>query len=99
MDRIGLGRDRRGNDCLCIEITVPRGRRTNADALVRHADMTGFGIRRGMDRNRSDPHLNASALHPDCDFNAIGYEDLAYHAVTPAEREIGKETRTERGGM
>ena len=66
------GRDDVGD----VEIALGRGRRTDADRLVREPDVHGVGIRGRMDRDRLDPHLMTRAVDAERDLAAVGDQQL-----------------------
>ena len=43
--------------------------------------MHGVGVGGGMHRDGSDAEFLARAQNPQCDFAAIGYQDLVEHVV------------------
>ena len=43
--------------------------------------MHGVGVGGGMHRDGGDAEFLARAQHPQCDFAAIGYQDLVEHVV------------------
>ena len=71
------GREQRGD----VEIAVLRGRRADADALVREPHMHGVGIGGRMHRDRRDAQFLAGPQDAKRDLAAIGYENLVEHAV------------------
>ena len=77
------GGEQRGD----VEIAVLRRRRPDADALVGKAHMHGVGVGGGMHRDRGDAELLARPQHAQCDFAAVGYEDLVEHVVLRASSE------------
>src|SRR3974390_2734557 len=89
----GVGaRDLAGRkQCRNVEITVFRGRRADADALVGKAHMHGVVVGGGMHRYSRDAKLLACAQDAQCDFATIGYQDLVEHLVLKAaSREWGQ---------
>ena len=75
------GREQRGD----VEIAVLGRRRADADALVGEPHMHGVGVGGRMHRDGGDAELLARAQHAQCDFAAIGYEDLVEHGVLDGE--------------
>ena len=64
-----------------VEIAVLGRRRADADALVGEAHMHGVGVGGGMHRDGGDAEFLARAQNAQCDFAAIGYQDLVEHVV------------------
>ena len=83
--RVGAGDLAGGQQRWHIEIAVLGRRRADADALVGEAHMHGVGVGGGMHRDGSDAEFLARAQNTQCDFAAIGYQDLVEHGVLGGE--------------
>ncbi|MOA07933.1 hypothetical protein D3C78_1276640 [compost metagenome] len=64
------------------------GQRIGADAvgLVRTLDVQRMAVRVGVDRDRANAHLGASAHDADGNLTTVGDQDLCYQLEVPLSR-------------
>ena len=79
MHGVGAGDLAGGEQRRDVEIAVARGRRADADALVREPHMHGVGVGGRMHGHGRDAELLAGAQHAQRDLAAVGYEDFFEH--------------------
>ena len=79
MDGLHIRYLRGGDNGRDIEIGAGTGRRTDADGLVRLAQIEGIGIRLRVDGHGLDTELAAGADHPLGDLAPVGHQDTAEH--------------------
>ena len=71
------GREQRGN----VEIAFARGRRADADALIRELHVHRFGVGGGVDRDGGDTEFLARAQHAQRNLAAVCNQDFIEHRV------------------
>src|SRR5882672_11307415 len=79
MDRVGAADLRRGEDGGNVQVALLRRRRTDADGLVREADVQRARVRGGVDRDGLHAQLARRADDPQRDLSAVGDEDAVKH--------------------
>src|SRR3954452_21022800 len=62
-----------------MQVALPRGGRTDADALVGEADVHGVAVRGRVHGDCRDAELAAGPLHPQRDLAAVSDQDFAEH--------------------
>ena len=82
VDRLRAGDLGGGDDGRDVEVGFGGGRRADADALVREADVHGVAVGFGMDGHRVDAHLLARAVHAEGDLATVRNEDFLEHRAT-----------------
>ena len=85
MHGVGAGDLARRQQCRDVEIAVLGRRRPDADAFVGKPHMHRVGVGGRMHRDGTDAEFLARAQHAQCDFAAIGYENLVEHVVLNGE--------------
>ena len=78
---VGVGQSRGAEDVGEVAVARLPGRRADADILVGHEDVEGVGIRLGVDGNGADAELPTGADDAQCDFPAVGDENLFEHGL------------------
>ena len=81
MYRLRLRLNGSGQDGRHVQVAVLHTGGTNADALIRQADVEGVTIRLTEHGNRDDPHLLAGADDAHGNFTAIRNQDLRKHSA------------------
>ncbi len=84
MHGVGAGDLAGGEQRRDVEVAVARGRRADADALVREPHMHGVGVGGRMHRDGRDAEFLAGAQHAQRDLAAIGDEDFFKHRTRTA---------------
>jgi hypothetical protein len=79
VDGVGAGDLGGGDEVRDPEIRVAAGRRTDADVVVREADVQALPVGLGIDRDRLEPELSARANDPQGDLPAVGDEHFLEH--------------------
>ena len=80
MDGFDVGDFSGANDCRNVEVTLGRARRTNANGLIGKADWKRIAVGLTVDCDSLDAQLLAGANHAQCNFPAIGNQDLLEHS-------------------
>ena len=76
MDRIGAADLGGGDDVRDVEIGVGGRRWSDADGMIREADVHRVGVRRRMDGNGLDAHFMTRAVNAQRDLATIGDQDF-----------------------
>ena len=80
MDGFDVGDFGGANDCWNIEVTLGRARRPDADSLIGKADRERIAVGLAVDCDGLDAQLLAGADYAQCNFSAIGNQDLVEHS-------------------
>ena len=80
MNGIGAYVFSRHNDAIHIQVAVFCRTFTDADSLVRQLHMQAVRVFFGIDGNASDAHIAAGTGYTNCNFAAIGNQDLVKHS-------------------
>ena len=82
MDRFGAGRERRLDDQVGAEVTLPRRRRAQTHRLVGGYDVRGVDVGVGVHGDRLDAKIAAGADDAQGDLTAVGDEDARERYAT-----------------
>ena len=79
MNRLHVGDFRGRDDARDVQVRLRRRRFADADRLVRQLQIRRLPVGSGINDGRLDAHFAAGADDPQCDFSAVGDEDLREH--------------------
>ena len=79
MNGFGTGGNGRRNNRVAKQVTLRRGRRSEAHRFVGFAHMRRTRVSIGIDRDRQHPQLAAGPHHAQCDLAAIGDQQFTKH--------------------
>ena len=68
------------DDCGDVQIAVRKPRRANANGLVGKLDMKRVAVGLAVNGDRANAEFPAGIDDAECDFTAIGYQNLTKHA-------------------
>ena len=83
MYRLGAGFTAGFDDPLDVEVALSRSGGTDADRLIGHLHMQGFGVGIGIDGDRGDAHAPGGADDAASDLAAIGDQHIGEQASLP----------------
>ncbi len=82
MDGVGTADDGGGDNSGDVQVGFGGGRRTNTDCFVGEPDVEAVFIGFGVDGDGFDAHFAAGANDAECNFSAVGNQDLSEHGYS-----------------